>query len=88
LDRGDVSAVNYGANPHTSIAARMREIMHDVDHLPIGAARAAYARLQHRDDLAPITVSVEESPAPIRAPEVQSDLGSVEKYRKMLAEGK
>jgi HK97 family phage prohead protease len=52
LDRGDVSAVNYGANPHTSITARMREIMHDVDHLPVGAARAAYARLQYREDLA------------------------------------
>lgn len=26
LDRGDVSAVNYGANPHTDIAARQQEV--------------------------------------------------------------
>jgi HK97 family phage prohead protease len=48
LHRGDVSAVNYGANPYTSIAARSREIMRDLDHLPAGAARAALDKLQHR----------------------------------------
>jgi HK97 family phage prohead protease len=53
IDRGDVSAVNYGANPYTSIAARAREVLADLDHLPVGAARAALARLQHRPDLAP-----------------------------------
>jgi phage head maturation protease len=52
LNRGDVSAVNYGANPYTSIAARSREIMAELEHLPAGAARAALARLQHREDLA------------------------------------
>src|SRR6266487_1511799 len=30
LDRGDVSAVNYGANPYTSVWARQREIFQDV----------------------------------------------------------
>lgn len=58
LNRGDVSAVNYGANPYTSIAARSREIMRDLDHLPAGAARAALDRLQHRGDLAPVTAPV------------------------------
>lgn len=53
IHRGDVSAVNYGANPHTSIAARSREILDALDHLPAGAARAAMQRLQHRPDLAP-----------------------------------
>lgn len=52
LDRGDVSAVNYGANPHTSIAARSREILDALDKLPAGAARAAMDRLNSRDDLA------------------------------------
>lgn len=52
LDRGDVSAVNYGANPYTSIAARAREVLADIDHLPVGPARAALERLQHRTDLA------------------------------------
>src|SRR5688500_18773118 len=51
INRGDVSAVNYGANPYTSIAARSREIMRDLDHLPAGAARAAIDRLRARDDL-------------------------------------
>src|SRR5882724_808104 len=41
LDRGDVSAVNYGANPFTSIAARSQQIMRDLQQLPAGAARAA-----------------------------------------------
>jgi hypothetical protein len=52
IDRGDVSAVNYGANPYTSVAARAREILADLDHLNPGAARAALERLQHRPDMA------------------------------------
>lgn len=51
LDRGDVSAVNYGANPYTSIAARSHEILETLERLPTGAARAAIERLQHRNDL-------------------------------------
>lgn len=51
LDRGDTSAVNYGANPYTDVAARSREILSDLDHLPAGAARAALARLRARDDV-------------------------------------
>ena len=51
IHRGDVSAVNYGANPYTSVAARSREILADLDRLPAGAARAALQRLQHRPDL-------------------------------------
>jgi HK97 family phage prohead protease len=51
INRGDVSAVNYGANPYTSVAARSREILADLDHLPAGAVRAALARLQARTDL-------------------------------------
>lgn len=65
LDRGDVSAVNYGANPYTNIAARSREILADLDHLPAGAARAAIARLQARDDLT-------ASPATSEAAETES----------------
>lgn len=45
LDRGDVSAVNYGANPYTSIAARSQEILAALDRLPAGAQRAAAQRL-------------------------------------------
>jgi len=50
IDRGDVSAVNYGANPYTSVTARSREILADLDHLPDGAARAALDLLQRRVD--------------------------------------
>jgi len=52
IDRGDVSAVNYGANPYTDVSARSREVLADLDHLPAGAARAAVARLQARADVA------------------------------------
>lgn len=34
LDRGDVSAVNFGANPYTSIEARVQEIVRDFRNLP------------------------------------------------------
>lgn len=50
INRGDVSAVNYGANPYTSIAARSREIMRDLDSLPAGAVGAAMHRLAARSD--------------------------------------
>lgn len=53
VDRGDTSAVNYGANPFTSIAARSREILDQLDKLPAGVARAALDRLNHRTDLVP-----------------------------------
>lgn len=46
LDRGDVSAVNYGANPYTSIAARSGQIMDEVGKLPMGAQRAAFKKLE------------------------------------------
>ena len=45
LDRGDVSAVNYGANPHTSIAARTRQLFDAIDTLEGPALQAAHARL-------------------------------------------
>jgi HK97 family phage prohead protease len=48
IDRGDVSDVTYGANPYTDVAARSREVLADIDHLPEGAARAALERLQLR----------------------------------------
>lgn len=50
LDRGDVSAVNYGASPHTSVAARQAEVLADLEKLPEGAQRAALADLRQRLD--------------------------------------
>jgi HK97 family phage prohead protease len=58
LNRGDVSAVNYGANPYTSIAARSAELLRDLDRLPVGAARAALERLQARRELQPVVIDL------------------------------
>jgi hypothetical protein len=63
IHRGDVSAVNYGANPYTSIAARASEILADLDHLPAGAARAAMQRLQARPDVM-VAFGTPQFPAP------------------------
>jgi HK97 family phage prohead protease len=59
LDRGDVSAVTYGANPYTDVAARSREVLSDLDRLPAGAARAALARLERRTDITRLAASYE-----------------------------
>src|ERR1041384_4665226 len=48
IDRGDVSAVNYGASPYTDITARTAEVLQDLEHLPVGALRAAEQRLIRR----------------------------------------
>jgi len=48
INRGDVSAVNYGANPFTSIAARQRQILEDIDRLPDNLAAEVLRRLQDR----------------------------------------
>jgi HK97 family phage prohead protease len=45
LHRGDVSVVNFGANPETSVAA-MRAL--DIDRMGDGEARALYERLGKR----------------------------------------
>lgn len=62
IHRGDVSAVNYGANPYTSVAARAHEVLADLDHLPVGAARAAMARLQRRTDLPDLAAVGSQTP--------------------------
>lgn len=67
IDRGDVSAVNYGANPYTSIAARSREILDDLAGLPAGAKRAALALLSNPEDPAPVS-------APAVEPQARGDL--------------
>jgi HK97 family phage prohead protease len=54
INRGDVSAVNYGANPYTSITARSADLLRDLDRVPEPVARAAYSRIQKRlTDLGP-----------------------------------
>jgi phage head maturation protease len=48
LERGDVGPVTYGANPHTSVAARSGEFLASIPSLPDLAAREAYERLGAR----------------------------------------
>lgn len=93
IDRGDVSIVNYGANPYTSVAARSRELLTDLDQLPAGAARAAMERLARRLDVpepappepAPQPEPEPEPPAPQVEPPIQEAAGmSVELVRARL----
>lgn len=78
LDRGDVSAVNYGANPYTDVNARSGEIMRDLDVMNPGAARAALERLQARADLFP------EDRPPARRDVPEGGGRSVEAVRQIL----
>ncbi|GAB6857335.1 HK97 family phage prohead protease [Microbacterium xylanilyticum] len=48
LNRGDVSAVNYGANPNTSIAARAQAALSAVDDLPMPVLRSVVEAAQQR----------------------------------------
>src|SRR5262249_56725782 len=48
IARADVSAVNYGATPYTSIAAGSRELLAALMRAPDGAQREALARLAEK----------------------------------------
>ncbi len=63
LNRGDVSAVNFGANPFTSISARAKQALTAIDHLEGEPLRIAAARAQAR--LAE-TQTVEPDPEPVK----------------------
>lgn len=51
INRGDVSGVNYGANPFTSIGARSQDVMRTLQDMPAGMARAAFDVLARRRDV-------------------------------------
>lgn len=72
LDRGDVGPVTYGANPHTSVAARSGEFLASIPNLPPLVAREAYSLLAARADLGQATAVVQQMPAPA-APAPQAD---------------
>lgn len=67
LERGDVGPVTYGANPHTSIAARSGEFLDLIPNLPPLLAREAYSRLAQRGDLSIAPAPLPQMPAPVRA---------------------
>ena len=60
LDRGDVSAVNYGANPYTSISARAKQAFEAIANLTGPALAEARARI---DSKLAASLSIEEPPA-------------------------
>lgn len=62
LDRGDVSAVNYGANPNTSISARAKQAFDAIEHLEGAPLAAAAARAEARLAALRSTVPVEPKP--------------------------
>jgi HK97 family phage prohead protease len=65
IDRGDVSAVNYGANPATSMSARAKQALDAIDHLDgaplVAAAARATARLAERDTAEPAAIAARAS---------------------------
>lgn len=55
INRGDVSAVNFGANPFTNIESRSADLLSDLDIVPDVVARAAMVQLQARfESLTPV----------------------------------
>jgi ATP-dependent protease ClpP protease subunit/phage head maturation protease len=48
MNRGDVSGVNYGANPFTDITARASEILGELEQMPAGAIGEAVRILSQR----------------------------------------
>jgi ATP-dependent protease ClpP protease subunit/phage head maturation protease len=68
INRGDVSAVNYGASPHTDIAGRAGEVLNQLEYLPEGAQREALARLERRGLVERDVVDLDASRAIPRGP--------------------
>ena len=61
INRGDVSAVNFGANPYTSIAARAADWLADLERMPDVVVRAAFERIQRRGDAMTIIPEIREA---------------------------
>jgi HK97 family phage prohead protease len=88
LDRGDVGPVTYGANPHTSVAARSGEFLASIPQLPPLVAREAYTLLAARADLAPLAAQTPAAaplpPAPVPAPPAEPQGRSLSLLRTQL----
>lgn len=50
INRGDVSAVNYGANPYTNIGARANTFLSEIRHMPRPVREEAMRRIATSDD--------------------------------------
>jgi len=65
LHAGDVSAVNFGANPRTHIGERARRMIDQVDDWPEAAARSAWRALDRRFRPLEQTNAVRSNGAPV-----------------------
>lgn len=83
INRGDVSAVNYGANPYTSIAARQQEILTDLRLAGPSMARAALHELLQRPESI-IDQEVEQIDAQRQQEEAQAAAEAVGKGRSLV----
>lgn len=50
INRGDVSAVNYGANPYTNIGARANTFLSEIRHMPAPVRAEALKRMMLSED--------------------------------------
>jgi len=64
INRGDVSAVNYGANPYTSIEARSYQFMHELKDMPASVQRAAYVSIKNNIEATYLEMGKRELDAP------------------------
>lgn len=61
INRGDVSAVNFGANPFTSIAARAADWLNDLERMPEVVVREVMNRVHRREDISKILPEFREA---------------------------
>jgi HK97 family phage prohead protease len=69
LDCGDVSGVNFGANPKTSLAARARRVLDEIEQMPDAVARSAWQTLDKRFRTVDVLRERITPPAPVPPPD-------------------
>jgi HK97 family phage prohead protease len=87
INRGDVSAVNYGANPYTDISARAPDIIRDLRELPAGALADAQDALNGVYAFAGNTLA-DEAARRFRAAGAMAQRGADARAEAMRDEGK
>lgn len=76
INRGDVSAVNFGANPYTSISARAQEFLSSVEQVPEAMARMAFRKLGERLGVGRAVATLDVAAAEARAAEGSRDVAA------------
>lgn len=73
LDRGDVGPVTYGANPHTTVAARGGDFLRSIPNLSPLVAREAYTLLSQRADVAQPVILTGPGAGSLDAPKIEAE---------------